>query len=331
MPAKIYIVSGFLGAGKTTFIQKMIRESFSQQKVVLIENDFGDISVDSALLQSSGVEVKEISSGCICCSLSGDFAAALQQLLKEIQPDIVVIEPSGVGKLSDILRVCEDERISSLGKVQGKIAVVDVKRCSLYLDNFGEFFEDQIEHADSIVFSRVEEFSDKVRQAEDLVRELNAQAKLFSVPWETLDMQKLLRENSISHQNHNHKHDCACHSTHEHNDESCHDTYDHGHEHGCACKGNHHHAEDVFDTVTLPINNAYSKHELEAFIEGIQNSQYGNVVRAKGIVPTPDGYMNVQYVTGEMSLTPSDAKGNVLCIIGENLKTQKIKDLFEKG
>ena len=146
MTTEIYIISGFLGAGKTTLIQKLIKESFQKDKVVLIENDFGEISIDAALLKSSGIEVKEINAGCICCSLSGDFVKAVKELLDRFHPDKIIIEPSGVGKLSDIVKACSDQRIQQLAKVKSKITIVDVKRCKVYLHNFGEFFEDQIEN-----------------------------------------------------------------------------------------------------------------------------------------------------------------------------------------
>lgn len=180
MATEIYVISGFLGAGKTTLIQKLLKEAFRKEKVVLIENDFGEISVDAALLKSGGIEVKEMNSGCICCSLSGDFVKALKELLDRFHPDKIIIEPSGVGKLSDIMKACSDPRVQALAKVKAKITVVDVKRCQMYLDNFGEFFEDQIQNANVILLSRTESFSDKINDAYRLVKSLNAHSTILS-------------------------------------------------------------------------------------------------------------------------------------------------------
>ncbi len=161
MATEIILVSGFLGAGKTTLVQKLLKEAFTGQRIALIENDFGEISIDAALLQTSGFQVREISSGCICCSLSGDFVKALKELLDACHPDRILIEPSGVGKLSDIIQACADARLRGLVRISRKITVVDVKRCAMYLENFGEFFEDQIRHTDAVVLSRVEAYPDR--------------------------------------------------------------------------------------------------------------------------------------------------------------------------
>ena len=154
MAVDVFIVSGFLGAGKTTFIQKLMREVFRGVRLAVVENDFGEESVDASLLGTSGVLVTELNSGCICCSLSGDFVRAFLDMLGRFKPEKVIIEPSGVAKLSDVVRACEDPRIAQLAEVRGKITVVDASSCRKYADNFGEFFEDQIEHADTILLSR---------------------------------------------------------------------------------------------------------------------------------------------------------------------------------
>lgn len=182
MATEIYVISGFLGAGKTTLIQKLPKEAFDKEKVVLIENDFGEISVDAALLKSGGIEVKEINAGCICCSLSGDFVKALRELLDRFRPDTIIIEPSGVGKLSDIAKACSDPRILPLADVKAKITVADVKRCRMYLENFGEFFEDQIRNADLILLSRTEAFPDRIDDAYRLIKSLNEHVTILSAP-----------------------------------------------------------------------------------------------------------------------------------------------------
>ena len=180
MAAEIFVISGFLGAGKTTLIQKLLKEAFAKEKVALIENDFGEISVDAALLKSGGVEVREINSGCICCSLSGDFVKSLKELLDRFHPDKIVIEPSGVGKLSDIIKACSDPRILPHAEVKGKITIVDIKRYKMYLDNFGEFFEAQIQNADAVLISRVDDFPGRVNAAYEIVKGLNTHAVVFS-------------------------------------------------------------------------------------------------------------------------------------------------------
>ncbi|MFA5528997.1 MAG: GTP-binding protein, partial [Peptostreptococcales bacterium] len=234
MLTEIIIISGFLGAGKTTFIQKLLRETWKDEKVVLIENDFGDISVDAALLKSGGIEVREINSGCICCSLSGDFIKAIQELLNRFQPDKIIIEPSGVSKLSDIIKACSDPRVLSLIKIKSKMNIVDVKRCQMYLDNFGEFFEDQIKEADTILLSRVEAFPEKIEAAQEMIKNLNPQAIIYSKPWDKISADEIFHPHFIPA----HSHDCSC--------------------------GHTHSAEDAFDTITIGLGKIWSAEDLKA-------------------------------------------------------------------
>ena len=192
MPAEIFIVSGFLGAGKTRLIQKLLRETFQNNKVVLIENDFGEISIDAALLKSGGIEVREINSGCICCSLAGNFLQALKEILDRFQPEKLLIEPSGVGKLSDVLTACNHTAIKPLAEIKRKITVVDVKRCKMYAENFGEFFEDQVKKADVVMLSRTDLFPDRTEDACRVIRSLNPGAALFSKPWDQIHAYEIL-------------------------------------------------------------------------------------------------------------------------------------------
>ena len=316
MAAEIYIISGFLGAGKTTLIQKLLRETFSKEKMVLIENDFGEISVDAALLKSGGIEVKEINSGCICCSLSGDFVKAMKELLGRFHPNKIVIEPSGVGKLSDIIKACSDPRIQPFAKIKKKITVVDVKRCKQYLDNFGEFFEDQIQNADVVLLSRSEDFPDRVKDAHKLVRSLNAHAAIVSKPWDQINTAELLHPHDHDHHEHTehcHEHGCACVNS--------------DHDHGHAC-GHSHSAEEAFDTVTIRTKRVFSMEDLKARVSNMEQSAKGTILRAKGIVRSANGYINLQYLPGDIRITGCAVGGGMLCIIGRNLNRQELCALF---
>lgn len=322
MTTGIYVISGFLGAGKTTLIQKLLKEAIKKEKVVLIENDFGEISVDAALLKSGCIEVKEINSGCICCSLSGDFVKAVKELLDRFHPDKMIIEPSGVGKLSDIMKACSDLQIQSLAKVEAKITVVDVKRCKMYLDNFGEFFEDQIQNADVILLSRTEDFPDKINDACKLIKSLNAHSAILSKPWDQINASEILYPyyDHREHKEHcGHVHGCGC---------NHHAAHDHGeHDHACNCAHNHS-AEEVFDTVTIRIKRMFSMEDLKARVSNMERSAKGTVLRAKGIVRGPSGYMDLQYLPGDIRITKCAASGDMLCMIGRNLNRQELCSFF---
>jgi G3E family GTPase len=270
MKTDMYIVSGFLGAGKTTLIQKLLQETFREGKIALVENDFGEVSVDAALLQAGGVQVTEINSGCICCTLSGDFIRALETLLTQYHPDTVIIEPSGVGKLSDIEESCSDPHIRALAEVKRKITVVDVKRCARYLDNFGEFFEDQIEHADTILLSRTEQHPDKAEEARALVKEHNAHAVVFSKPWADISGRDIVCPQTAPHRHEathaEHAHDEACrHGGHEHEDHGGHVHTDHGeHEHEDHCGHAHtDHGGDAHEDHCGHVHTDHGGHEHE--------------------------------------------------------------------
>ncbi len=335
MTTELYIISGFLGAGKTTLIQKLLKEGFQNEKVILIENDFGEISVDAALLKSSSIEVKEINSGCICCSLSGDFIKALREVLDRFQPDKIIIEPSGVGKLSDIVKCCSDSRIQALAKVKLKVTIADVKRCRMYLENFGEFFEDQIENADVILLSRTENNPDRVDSALSLLRGLNTHASIITKPWNEIDLSALLLQN----RRHNtreaftgretrgeqkqydiHPLDTQeTHKNHEHEGNCCHEHGDHG----------HHHAEEVFDTVTIRTRQIFGAEDLKARVSAMEQSTKGTILRAKGIVRGTNGYLSLQYLPGDIQISSCTAMGDLLCIIGRNLNRRELCTLFD--
>ncbi|MDQ7093589.1 GTP-binding protein [Desulfosporosinus sp. PR] len=316
MAAELYVISGFLGAGKTTLIQKLLREAFRKDKVVLIENDFGEISVDAALLKSGGFEVKEMNSGCICCSLSGDFVKAVNEIRARFRPDKIIIEPSGVAKLTDIMKACTDPSIRPFVNVKTKITVVDVKRCEMYRYNFGEFFEDQIQNADVILLSRTEDFPDKVNEARRLMERLNPRALILAKPWDQISADKILLARPEHEEQGNHSPGCGC----GHHGIQGHDSH-------CSCDHNHS-AEEIFNTVTIKTEKVFSKEDLRERISYLEHNAKGRILRAKGILRGTNGYVNLQYLPGHLKILNCDARGNMLCIIGQNLNRQELVSLF---
>ena len=272
---RIDIFSGFLGAGKTTLIRKLIAEAYKGEKLVLIENEFGEIAIDGGFLKDAGVEITEMNSGCICCTLVGDFEKALKKVMDEYAPDRIIIEPSGVGKLSDVARAVEQVEGASIG---AKVTVVDAGKCRMYMRNFGEFFNDQVENADIIVMSRTDTAPEsKVVAASELLRKLNPTASLITTPWSKLDGMQIkaamdgdalqkemehMEHEAHEHHHHHHDHDdddheCCCGHDHEHHhdhDDDDHDEHEHHHDHdhehehgeGCTC-GCHDHDHDEHD------------------------------------------------------------------------------------
>ena len=258
---KIDIVSGFLGAGKTTLIKKLLKEALSDTKVVLIENEFGEIGIDGGFLKEAGIEIKEMNSGCICCSLVGDFGASLREVLDTYTPERVLIEPSGVGKLSDVMKAVQDAMADRDVELSSAVAVVDACKCKMYIKNFGEFFINQIEHAGTIVLSRTDKLSeDKLSACVEMIREHNEKATIITTPWDALDGRdiletiegakdleaELMREVMAQHDEHEHHHDhgpdctCGCHDHDEH-DHHHHDHDEHDHHHHDHDEHDHHH------------------------------------------------------------------------------------------
>jgi G3E family GTPase len=371
---KIDIFSGFLGAGKTTLIKKLIKEAYAGERVVLIENEFGEIGIDGGFLQDAGIEITEMNSGCICCSLVGDFTEALGKVLAEYTPDRIIIEPSGVGKLSDVIR--------AVSKVTGESAslncfttIVDAGKCKMYMKNFGEFFNDQIENASAIILSHTDTAKEhKVLEAVELIKEHNSKAVIISTPIAELDgkdilaamerkdtledAMKELREEHEHHHHHHHEHDdehCCCghhhdhdedeheHHHHEHDDEHCCCGHHHGedehehhhhHEHGehCSCGGHHHHhADEVFTSFGVETPKKFTLEGIKAILDSFdEDSTYGLVLRAKGIVAGEDGsWIHFDYVPGEPDVRVGSA-GVIgrLCVIGSDLNNDKIRELF---
>jgi len=261
--AKIDIVSGFLGAGKTTLIKKLLKEALADTKVVLIENEFGEIGIDGGFLKEAGIEIKEMNSGCICCSLVGDFGTSLREVLDTYAPERVLIEPSGVGKLSDVMKAVQDAMADREVELNSAVAVVDACKCKMYIKNFGEFFVNQIEHAGTIVLSRTDKLSEeKLAVCVAMIREHNAKATIITTPWDSLEGKdilatiegakdleaELMQEVLAHHVEHDHGPDCTCgchdHEHHHHHDEDGHDGHVHEHEHHHDDEGHEGHAHD---------------------------------------------------------------------------------------
>lgn len=326
---KVDIVSGFLGAGKTTLIKKLIEEGFHGEKLVLIENEFGEIGIDGGFLKDAGVEITEMNSGCICCSLVGDFGTALNEVVTKYHPDRIIIEPSGVGKLSDVIKAVQGVAEKVDITVNNFVAVVDAGKCKMYMKNFGEFFNNQIEHAKTIILSRTQNVKqDKLETAVNLIKEHNDKAVIITTPWEDISGEKILEameqkssfeeellkqaevcpdcghhhapgehcdhdhhdhDGEEGHHHHDHDEECHHHHHHDHDEEE-------GHHHDGECchhdhhHEGHHHADDVFTSWGKETPHKYTDEEMKGILEQLANSEeYGIILRAKGIVPNTEG------------------------------------------
>ena len=346
---KIDIISGFLGAGKTTLIKKLLQDAFKGQQVVLIENEFGEIGIDGGFLKDAGIEIKEMNSGCICCSLVGDFGTALKEVVEKYHPDRIVIEPSGVGKLSDVIHAVENLHLEADGEVKlnSAVTVVDVLKCKMYLKNFGEFFKNQVEAAGTIILSRTDTKKatpEKIEAAIELIRELNPDATIITTPVEDLGGQKILdtiegMKIDLSHVEEEHDHCCA----HEHHHDHDHDDHEHHHDHGegctCGCHDHdheghhhhHHHADEVFTSWGRETIRKYTREGLEKMLKALSASEdYGIILRAKGMLPAEDGtwiYFDMVPEETEIREGAPEYTGR-LCVIGSKLKEDKLAELF---
>jgi len=338
--SKVDIISGFLGAGKTTLIKKLIQESLSQEKVVLIENEFGEIGIDGSFLKDAGIEITEMNSGCICCSLVGDFSEALKKVVHEYHPDRIIIEPSGVGKLSDVIQAVVDVHDDEL-QLNSFVAVIDAKKCKTYSLNFGEFFNNQIEYASTIILSRTQDINnEKLEEDIAIIKGLNTNANIITTPWDDLtgdiilnalenkDSLKeiLMKEEEICPEcghHHHHDHEC-CHGEHHHEH--------HHHDHEC-CHGehHHHHADEVFTSIGKETVHTYTQEQLEEILKVLSSSEdFGHILRAKGILPTPaHTWLHFDLVPGEYEVRDGEADyTGRLCVIGKDLIEEKIWELF---
>ena len=344
---KIDIISGFLGAGKTTLIKKLLAEAFPGEKLVLIENEFGEISIDGGFLKESGVQISEMSSGCICCSLVGDFNKALRDVAAQFHPDRILIEPSGVGKLSDVI-VAVENTVADVPelKLNSFSAVVDATKVKVYMKNFGEFYNNQVESAGTIILSRTQKLSqEKLEAAVAMLREKNADAAILTTPWDQLDgkvilsaiekvslaeelLEKMRAEHALAEQEHEHEH----HHDHDHDEHEHH----HDHEHGecsdphCSCHHHHHHADEVFTSWGRETPRTYTQAEISRILTELDSGAYGKILRAKGIVSGGDGtWVEFDYVPGEQEVRAGhpDYTGR-LCVIGAELDEARLAGLF---
>ena len=349
---KIDIISGFLGAGKTTLIQKLLREAFKGEQVVLIENEFGEIGIDGGFLKEAGIEIREMNSGCICCSLVGDFGASLKEVIETYHPDRILIEPSGVGKLSDVKKAVESVKTDADVALNSATTVVDVKKCKMYLKNFGEFYKNQVESAGAIILSRTDiADDDKVEQAVAQIRALNPDAPIITTPEDQIDGAKLfeimeqhapsLEEELMEEtrcdvcgghhgpgEEHHHDHDHGHH--HEHDHDGCGHDHHHGHDHDHHGH-HHHHADEVFGSWGLETVKKYSAQDLKVRLDTLGDADtYGMVLRAKGMVEGDKGtWIYFDMVPGEVELREGqpDYTGRI-CVIGSELKEDALKELF---
>ena len=339
---KIDIFSGFLGAGKTTLIRKLIKESYKGEKLVLIENEFGEIAIDGGFLKDAGVEITEMNSGCICCTLVGDFTEALKKVIADYDPDRILIEPSGVGKLSDVAKAVANIEGASIG---AKITVVDAGKCRMYIRNFGEFFNDQVKNADVIVLSRTDTASDgKVVAAKAMLSQLNPAATVITTPWQELSGEQIVQVlehvdslsetmHEMEHEHHHHDHEhhhehdehcgCGCHDhdhDHEHHHDHDHDhehhhDHDHDHEHEHHHDHDHehhhdhdhhdhHHADEIFSSWGVETPKKFTAEGIEQMLSQLSDeSRFGTILRAKGFVDASDGeWIYFDYVPGESDI-----------------------------
>ena len=384
---KVDIISGFLGAGKTTLIAKLLKEAFAGEQVVLIENEFGEIGIDGGFLKESGVEIREMNSGCICCSLVGDFGTSLKEVVEKYHPDRIIIEPSGVGKLSDVIKAVKDLHIENEIRLNSASTVADASKVKVYMKNFGEFFNNQIEHAGTIILSRTQNVSEaKLKTDIELIRSLNKDAHIITTPWDDINGKQILdaMENVTNlelemlaeaaakvaeeHEHHHHDEECGCGHDHEHehehehhhdhdeecgcghdhehehhhdHDEECGCGHDHEHEHHhdhdeeCGCGHDHHHghhhADEVFTSWGVETPNKYDKETLSEILRKLsETDDYGDILRAKGMLPTPDGkWMFFDLVPEEYEIRDGEPEiTGRICVIGAKLKEDALKELF---
>ena len=389
---KIDIISGFLGAGKTTLIKKLLSEALKGQQVVLIENEFGEIGIDGGFLKDAGIEITEMNSGCICCSLVGDFGTALKDVITKFNPDRIIIEPSGVGKLSDVIKAVQGVAEDAPIELNSLVTVADANKCKMYMKNFGEFYNNQVESAHTIVLSRTQNMKqDKLEACVAMIREHNKDAAVITTPWDELTGEQLLaamekpvsladmvmaeedicpvcgghhdhdhddhedhdHEHHHDHEDHDHEHHHdhedhdhdhhhdhdEHHHDHEH-DEHCGCDHDHDHEHhhdhddhcGCGHDHHHHHADEVFTSWGKETPRKYTKEEVETILKALaaENNEYGIILRAKGMLPSPDGtwiYFDMVPEEYEIREGQPEYTGR-LCVIGSKIDETKLEKLF---
>lgn len=322
MKTKIDIISGFLGAGKTTLIKKFLEEKLCNEKIVIIENEFGEVGIDGTLLKKSGLEVKEINSGCICCTLVGDLENSIKEIMDNFKPERIIIEPSGVGKLSEIIKVCEIDSLKNITKVNMLLTVVDVERFNLHISNFGEFFENQIIYANTILLSRAQEATEeKIETVTNSIRKINPKASIVTNPWNSINGREIitLAENdlydSIQDQDEiylNNQLEIEKISYNNH----CH---------------HHHDAPEVFQVWGSETSKVFMKDEIKDLLNGLQDKEnFGKVIRGKGILKIDrNKWILFDYIPAKLEVkeVSGDYTGR-LCVIGTDLNKEQLKDTF---
>ena len=368
---KIDLITGFLGAGKTTFIKKMIDEAFTGEKIVLIENEFGEVGIDGGFLKDAGIQITEMNSGCICCSLVGDFGKNLNEVITKYHPDRILIEPSGVGKLSDVMKSVIDIEKEQDVKLNALVTVVNALKASKQMKAFGEFFNNQIEYATTVILSRSQNATpEQLEFCVNKIQELNPKAAIITTDWAKLSGEQILKvmegqdnlemkalaeahhakeEAEHEHEHHHHDHDHEDHEHHHDHDE--HDEHDHEHEHEhhhdhdehehhhhhdgecddpeCSCHHHHHHADEVFTSWGAETVHSYTEEDIRRILTALDTGDYGAILRAKGIVPSGGKWLHFDYVPEEQDVRygSADYTGR-LCVIGAQLKEDKLKELF---
>ena len=340
------------GRRKDDTDQKLIAEAYGDEQVVLIENEFGEIGVDKGFLESTGIQINQMNAGCICCTLVGDFGRALNDVISQYHPDRILIEPSGVGKLSDVIIAVQDLQNDEI-QLNGFTTVVDAKKAKMYLKNFGEFYKNQVEHASSIILSHTDGLSrEKMDQVLELLRGLNSEASIVTTPWDQIDGKEILdimeqkktlsaeldhlreeayRELEEHEAEHDHDHEDHDHEHHHDHDHDDHDHKEHGHHHHHHHHHHGHDADEVFDEFGVETAHTYTKEQLEQALASLQNfAECGQVLRAKGIVPAVDGgWLEFDYVPGEPEVREGHPSATgMICVIGTGLEQDRIKELF---
>ncbi len=324
---KVDVFSGFLGAGKTTLIKKLIKEAYNTEKIVLIENEFGEIGIDGGFLKDADINVTEMNSGCICCSLVGDFAAALNKVISEFSPDRIIIEPSGVGKLSDVIKAINGIDNKDI-VLNSAVAVVDAKKCKMYMKNFGEFYNNQIENAATIVLSRTDLLTEEaIENAVHLIREKNEHCEIIVTPLNKLSGEQILSVmekkhsleaeiSEIEHEHHHHhEEECEC---------GCHHHHHHEHHH------HDHHADEVFESIGIETVKKFSEDRVKEILNKLSDTEkYGTVLRAKGYLASEDEWIYFDFVPEEADIRTGCAQTiGRICVIGHNINKNALNELF---
>ena len=343
---KIDIISGFLGAGKTTFIKKMIDEAFKGEQIVLIENEFGEVGIDGGFLKDSGIEITEMNSGCICCSLVGDFGKNLNEVITKYHPDRILIEPSGVGKLSDVMKSVIDIEKEQDVKLNALVTVVNALKASKQMKAFGEFFNNQIEYATTVILSRSQNATpEQLEFCVNQIQKLNPNAAIITTDWASIPGEQILKvmegqdnlemkvlaearhahdEEEHEHEHHHHDHDHEEHEHHHEHDENCTcGCHDHDHEHH-----HHHHADDVFTSWGKETPHKFEKSKIEEILKGFVDSD--NILRSKGMVESVDGsWIYFDMVPGEYEIREGepDYTGRIV-VIGTEIHEHELEELF---